>query len=58
MSGPEQPLPSPAQIDGWLKELWAGEPGKHHCYVGDGRDLPGLVAKHRAEQAREKGRER
>lgn len=58
VSAPEQPMPSSAQISAWLKELWTAEPGKHHCYVGDGRDLPGLVAKQRAEQAREKGRER
>ena len=58
MSAPERPLPSSAQIDAWLNELQAGDPDKHHCYCGDGRDLPDAIARHRAAQAREKGRER
>jgi hypothetical protein len=37
-----------------LAELWAGEPGKHHCFTGTDEQLLQLVADHRAQEARQR----
>jgi hypothetical protein len=37
-----------------LAELWADEPDKDHCFCGTDEQLLDAVARHRAEEARQR----